>query len=113
MSQKEAQARIKINKLLEEAGWHLIGDGNQKANVQFETNIKIARQFGEDFVKLKNGFSDYLLLDERNFPICVLEAKNFFKSYLADSRFQEIIESKQFALLNANPERRSFPTPFA
>lgn len=53
----------------------MIDEENKKANVILETNIKIAKQFGEDFVRLKNGFSDYLLLDEQNHPICVLEAK--------------------------------------
>jgi type I restriction enzyme, R subunit len=35
MSQ-EAQARIKINKLLEEAGWRFEADGNGPANIQLE-----------------------------------------------------------------------------
>jgi len=30
---------------------------------------------GEDFEKTKNGFIDFLLLDEKSFPIAVLEAK--------------------------------------
>ena len=33
MAAKEALARIKINKLLEEAGWRFFDDGNGPANV--------------------------------------------------------------------------------
>lgn len=75
MSDKEAKARIRINKLLEEAGWRLLDEGGLKANVQFEPRIKIAEKYGEGFTKLKNGFADYILLDESSFPICVVEAK--------------------------------------
>ena len=34
MSAKEATARIKINKLLEAAGWRFFADGNKPANIQ-------------------------------------------------------------------------------
>jgi type I restriction enzyme, R subunit len=40
MSHKKAQARIKINKLLEDAGWRLLDDANGKANVLLENNVK-------------------------------------------------------------------------
>ena len=30
-------------------------------------------------------------------------AKNYFKSYITDKEFREIIENKNFALLNTNP----------
>ena len=75
MSDNEAKARIKINKLLEESGWHFVDDANQKANVILENNIKIAERFGEEFTKRKNGFADYVLQDEQSFPIGVVEAK--------------------------------------
>lgn len=75
MSEKEAQARIKINKLLEESGWRLLDEETNKANVVLENNIKIVERFGEEFVKRKNGFADYVLLDEKSFPICIVEAK--------------------------------------
>ena len=39
----EAKARIKINKLLEEAGWRLIDDENGKSNVDLEYSTKIKR----------------------------------------------------------------------
>ena len=76
---KEAKARIKINKLLEEAGWRFFDDESGKANIQLESNVRITEnqldEFGEDFEKTKNGYIDFLLLDEEGFPIAVLEAK--------------------------------------
>ena len=66
----EAKARIKINKLLEEAGWRLIDDEKGKSNVDLEYSTKIKR---DD--KFKTGILDYLLLDSKGFPLCVLEAK--------------------------------------
>jgi len=33
---KEARARIKLNKLLEAAGWRFFDDGNLKANIVLE-----------------------------------------------------------------------------
>lgn len=76
---KEAQSRIKINKLLEEAGWRLLDDKEHNANVVLENKTKLTQNiiddFGEDFEKTTNGFIDYLLLDDKGFPIIVLEAK--------------------------------------
>ncbi len=79
MALKEAKARIKINKLLEDAGWRLLDDENGPANVVLENNVKITQSFindlGEDFDKTNNGFIDFLLLNENGFPLIVLEAK--------------------------------------
>jgi type I restriction enzyme R subunit len=79
MADKEAKARIKINKLLEDAGWRLLDNDSGKANVFFENNVKITQnsinELGENFEKTKNGFIDFLLLDEKGFPLIVLEAK--------------------------------------
>jgi type I restriction enzyme R subunit len=53
--QKEAKARIKINKLLEEAGWRFFDNENGRANIALEVNAKITEKqvdfFGEDFAK--------------------------------------------------------------
>lgn len=80
MSAKEAKARIKINKLLETAGWRFFDDENGSANIQVEANVKITKKqfddFGENFEKVKNGFIDFLLLDEHGKPFIVLEAKS-------------------------------------
>jgi len=53
---KEARARIKINKLLEQAGWRFFGDEKGSANIQLEPNVEITKKnadaFGEDFEKI-------------------------------------------------------------
>ncbi len=86
MPAKEAQARIKINKLLEIAGWRLVDDGSGPANVILENNVKITQTLtdamGNDFEKVSKGYVDYLLLDEKGFPLIVLEAKSEEKNPL-------------------------------
>ena len=70
MSGTEAEARIKINKMLEEAGWRLCDNENGRKNVDLEIATKVRRNEQEC-----KGAIDYLLLDSHNFPLCVLEAK--------------------------------------
>ncbi len=76
----EATARIKINRLLEKAGWRFFPDGNGPANVRLEPSVAIAQAdldaLGEDFEKTTKEFIDFLLLDSRGFPLLVLEAKS-------------------------------------
>lgn len=76
---KEALARIKINQLLEEAGWRFFDTKEGKANIQLEPNVKLKQmdidEMGKDFEKTKSGFVDYLLLDEEDRPFVVVEAK--------------------------------------
>ncbi|EKD43529.1 MAG: hypothetical protein ACD_72C00241G0001, partial [uncultured bacterium] len=74
MLQKEAKARIKINKLLEESGWHFFDDENGKANIQLEPGIKYS-ELGDDFEHEKHGFIDFLLLDQDGRALVVVEAK--------------------------------------
>ena len=79
MTQKEATARIKINRLLETSGWSFFDSDNTKANIGLEKHVRL-RSFdldsmGENFEKLSSGFVDFLLLDDRGFPFVVLEAK--------------------------------------
>lgn len=80
MKAKEAKARIKINKLLEEAGWRFFDNEEGPANIQLEANVKITKKqiedYGENFEKVKNGFIDFLLLDDNGKPFIVLEAKS-------------------------------------
>ena len=79
MKTKEAKARIKINKLLEESGWLFFDTDNKKSNIALEANTTITEssldELGDNFENIKNGFIDFLLLDKNNFPIIVLEAK--------------------------------------
>jgi type I restriction enzyme R subunit len=76
---KEATARIKINKLLEAAGWRFFPEGNAPANIQLEPSVTIKSAdldaLGENFEKPERGFVDFLLLDAKGFPLIVLEAK--------------------------------------
>ncbi len=60
--QKEARARIKINKLLEETGWRFLDTAEGKAKIIVEGNVKL-EDLGEDFEKVKKGFVDYVLLE--------------------------------------------------
>ncbi len=80
MTMAEAKARIKINKLLEDAGWRLLDDPQKGlANVILEQHTKgkpgSYDELGDDYENTKSGFTDYTLLDEKNFPVCILEAK--------------------------------------
>ncbi|HRG33550.1 MAG TPA: hypothetical protein PLN76_09750 [Saprospiraceae bacterium] len=38
---KEAKARIKINNLLEDAGWRFFDLENSQANIALESNVKL------------------------------------------------------------------------
>lgn len=76
---KEATARIKINKLLEAAGWRFFPVGDQPANIRLEPSVTLKSvdldALGENFEKTQKGFVDFLLLDAKGFPLIVLEAK--------------------------------------
>ena len=80
MPEKEATARIKINKLLEAAGWRFFADGNKPANIRLEPSVTLKSSdldaLGDNFEKTKKGFIDFLLLDTKSFPLIVLEAKS-------------------------------------
>ena len=79
MPNKEATARIKINRLLEAAGWRFFADGNAPANIRLESSVTLKSSdldaLGDNFEKTGKGFVDFLLLDARGFPLLVLEAK--------------------------------------
>ena len=84
---KEAAARIKINRLLETSGWRFFADGKSPANIRLEPSVTLKTQeldaLGDNFEKVKKGFIDFLLLNEKGFPFIVLEAKAEDKSPLA------------------------------
>ena len=79
MPDKEATARIKINKLLEAAGWRFFADSSGPANIRLEPSVTIKSTdldaLGANFEKSTKGFVDFLLLDAKGFPLLVLEAK--------------------------------------
>ncbi len=82
----EAAARIKINKLLEAAGWRFFPEGDEPANVALEQGVTIEPSdldaLGGDFERSGRGYVDFLLLDDRGFPLVVLEAKSEDKNPL-------------------------------
>ncbi len=86
MALKEAHARIKINKLLEAAGWRFFAAGSSPANIQLEPSVTIKTQdldaLGQNFESSSKGFIDFLLLNDKGFPFIVLEAKSEDKSPL-------------------------------
>ena len=76
----EATARIKINQLLEAAGWRFFADANGPANIRLEPGVDLKpaelEGLGADFEQAGRGFVDFLLLDDRGFPLLALEAKS-------------------------------------
>ena len=92
MPLKEAKARIKINRMLHEAGWRLEDRREGPANVVYESHVKITQktqnELGEDFENTSSGFIDYLLLDEKGFPLIVLEAKSESKNPLVGCKIR-------------------------
>ena len=83
---KEATARIKINKLLEAAGWRFFPEGDKPANICLEPSVTLKQSdldaLGNNFEKTSRGFIDFLLLDAKGFPLIVLEAKSEDKNPL-------------------------------
>ncbi len=82
----EATARIRINKLLEKAGWRFFPEGDHPANIRLEQGVSIKHSdldaLGDDFERTERGCIDFLLLDARGFPLVVLEAKSSDKNPL-------------------------------
>ncbi|MCC5808234.1 MAG: DEAD/DEAH box helicase family protein, partial [Opitutales bacterium] len=79
MPEKEATARIKINRFLEAAGWRFFDDHHGPANIRLEPNVPLQatqlNALGDNFETTTKGFVDFLLLDAKGFPLLVLEAK--------------------------------------
>jgi type I restriction enzyme R subunit len=79
MMGNEAKARIKINKLLESAGWRFEDTDEGPANIQVEAGVKYS-ELGDDLERAvsrtgQKGALDFLLLDSDKRPLVVLEAK--------------------------------------
>lgn len=77
--QKEAHARIKINKLLEESGWRFYDSEQGKANIRLEAGVKFD-ELDDDFENAethdkRRGAIDFLLLDKDGKALVVIEAK--------------------------------------
>lgn len=76
---KEAKARIKINKLLEDSGWRFEDSEKGKANIQLEAGVKL-NELDDDLENAvtsdgRRGAIDFLLLDKDGRALVVVEAK--------------------------------------
>lgn len=76
---KEAKARIKINKLLEESGWRFETDEKGPVNIKLEAGVEFS-DLGDDFENAethdkRRGAIDFLLLDKDGRALVVVEAK--------------------------------------
>ena len=106
----EATARIKINRLLEQAGWRFFPDGNAPANIRLEPSVAIKQTdldaLGDDFENDSRGFVDFLLLDSNGFPLVVLEAKSEDKQPLVGKeqarRYARSLNCRFVILSNGN-----------
>ena len=77
--EREAGARIKINKLLEASGWRFEDGPEGTANIELEAGVKFS-ELGDDLENAVSrsgarGAIDFLLLDKDKRPLVVLEAK--------------------------------------
>ena len=107
---KEASARIKINKLLEAAGWRFFGNEHGPANIRLEPSVVLTEQafdeIGENFEKSSKGYVDFLMLNERGFPLIVLEAKAENKDPLVGKeqarRYARSLDCRFVILSNGN-----------
>jgi type I restriction enzyme R subunit len=94
---KEAQARLRINKLLEESDWILVDTDTNRCNVKVETKIEHEGN---------RGFIDYVLLDSKGFPLVVVEAKNEDKDPLVGKEqsrtYAKSIHARFIILTNSN-----------
>ena len=79
----EAKARIAINELLKAARWRLNGDNNDNVELEYEVTITEteAEAYGNETEEQSKGYTEYLLLNEKGFPLLVLEAKSTEKKY--------------------------------
>ncbi|MSR60597.1 MAG: DEAD/DEAH box helicase [Planctomycetaceae bacterium] len=77
----EAQARITINRLLEESGWRFLPDvQGRPQNIICEHRVthrpfSPGLDLGNDFEHAPQGFVDYVLLNSDQRPVAVTEAK--------------------------------------
>ena len=106
----EATARLKINQWLENAGWRFFDDDDGRANIRLEVHVPLKRddleRLGDDFERSGRGFVDFLLLDDRGFPLIVLEAKSADKDPLVGKeqarRYARSLNCRFVILSNGN-----------
>ena len=96
---KEAKARIKINKLLEESGWRFEDSEKGKANIQLEPGIKLS-ELGKDFrsVIYKDSRDSW-----QNASIVV----STIQTFLAGDRYKKEFSPTDFELVISDEAHRS------
>ena len=122
----EAQARITINRMLEEAGWRFFPDSaGRRENIVCEHRVRRKVfapniDLGADFEHAPDGFVDYVLLNTDDRPVAVAEAKREgidpltakelardyanstgLESYILDGEVRQCLEKGEFARLRA------------
>ena len=106
----EATARIRINALLTKAGWRFFPNASGPANISLEHGVAIRPTdldaLGADFERTERGVVDFLLLDDRGFPLVVLEAKSEGKQPLVGKeqarRYARSLNCRFVMLSNGN-----------
>ena len=106
----EATARIKIDELLKKAGWRFFDEGDRPANIRLELSVNITKQdldnMGNNFEKSEKGKADFLLLNDKGFPLIVLEAKSENKDPLVGKeqarRYARSLNCRFVILSNGN-----------
>lgn len=108
MSNKEATARIKVNKLLEQSGWRFFPEGTSPANIRLESSVTLKSSdldaLGANFEKTTKGYIDFLLLDAKGFPLIVLEAKSEDKNPLLGKEQATATPRTDFPLREKDPD---------
>ena len=73
MPEKEATARIKINKLLEAAGWRFFPEGSTPANIRLEPSVTIKSTdldaLGDNFEKTSKGLHRFPAARRKGLPV--------------------------------------------
>ncbi len=99
MSLKEADSRIKINKLPEDSGWRFFDNEQGRANNILWNHTKInglhMEMLGEDLGHINNDYVDYLLLYDKSFPLIVLEVKRAGLHPLVGLAHAMVVESME------------------
>ena len=79
----EAESRIKINKLLEDAGWRFFNDEDGPANICLEEGVKLTQKdidaFGRAFMTPKGGIQPH-----KRFSVQANRSEVLFVDYIAE-----------------------------
>ncbi len=121
MPDKEATARIKINKLLEAAGWRFFQEGDAPANILdklrkaaavdrrlslreiLEKVFGLIPRFKSKDELLEEEFSKFVADYKPEEAEAIPAIKTFFKAYVTSDQVRHIIDSKDFTVLATHP----------